>query len=69
MCKVVESLLHPLNEYMCMYICLGPASAGKGGYSSFLLVLLEAAEVKEHRQSERLCLMRNLRLLYSKKFT
>ena len=37
--------------------------------SSFLLVLLEAVEGEEHRQRVRICLMRNLGLLYNKKFT
>jgi hypothetical protein len=39
------------------------------GVSSFLLVLLEAEEGGECRQRLRLCLTRNLRLLYNKKLS
>jgi hypothetical protein len=37
--------------------------------SSFLSILLEAVEGEEGRQRVRLCLTKNLGLLYNKKFT
>jgi hypothetical protein len=47
----------------------GDSSDEREGGSSFLSALLEAAEGEEHRQRVRLCLTRNLGLLYNKKIT
>ena len=59
----------PDGRVLCSELCWG-IRPSRGGVGSFLLVLLESAEEEECWLRVRLCLMRNLGLVYNnKKFT